>query len=72
MWHEPPEEAGRDALTWGTLIVGIVVLVGLPVAILLLNQRKRNAGWWLLLLFVLLIVVGNAAEKLMTGYSPLF
>lgn len=57
-------------LGWGTLIAGLLLL-GLPLAILLLNRRKRNAGWLLLLCIVAFVVVGNVAEKMITGDSPL-
>jgi len=60
------------ALTWGTLIAGMVVLFGLPIAIILLNRRKPNAGWWLLLGAVALVIVGNVAEQITTGCSPIF
>jgi hypothetical protein len=59
------------ALSWGTLIAGLLFL-SLPLAILLLNKRKRNAGWLLLLCIVTFVVVGNVAEKMITGGSPLF
>ena len=59
------------AITWGTLIAGIAIL-GLPFAIFLMNIWKRNAGWWLLLGLGAVVVVGNVAEKVTTGTSPLF
>ena len=60
------------ALTWGTLIAGAAILFGLPVAIVVLNTRKRNAGWWLLAGVLAFVIVGNLAEKVTTGSSPLF
>ncbi|WP_157084545.1 hypothetical protein [Sphingomonas pituitosa] len=60
------------ALSWATLIVGGAVLFGLPPAVFWLNTRRRNAGWWVLLAVIALVFVGNAAEKLTTGNSPLF
>jgi hypothetical protein len=60
------------ALTWGTLVAGGAILFGLPSASLWLNGRRPNAGWWLLLAVIAFVVVGNAAEKAMTGSSPLF
>jgi hypothetical protein len=59
------------ALSWGSLIAGLLLL-SLPLAILLLNKRKRNAGWLLLLCLVAFAVVGNVAEKTITGGSTLF
>jgi hypothetical protein len=59
-------------LTRGSLIVFVVVALGLPTAVLLLNRWKRYAGWWLLAAFVALIIVGNFAEKATRGSSPLF
>ena len=60
------------ALTWGILIAGTAILFGLPLAIVWLNARKRNAGWWLLLALVAFVIVGNLAEKVVTGSSPMF
>ena len=60
------------ALTWGTLVAGSFMCVGVPTAVILLNHRKRNAGWWLLAAFVALIILGNLAEKATRGSSPLF
>ena len=60
------------ALTWGTLIAGAFVVIGLPTLVILLNRWKRNAGWWLLVAFLALIIVGNLAEKVTRGSSPLF
>jgi len=37
-----------------------------------LNTRKRNAGWWLLAGVLAFVIVGNLAEKVTTGSSPLF
>jgi len=60
------------ALTWGTLIGGIAILFGLPIAVILLNRRKRNAAWWLLVAAVAFVIVGNFVEKITTGSSPIF
>jgi hypothetical protein len=58
-------------LTWGMLILGAMILIGLPVAVVLLNRWRRNAGWWLVSAVVALMIIGNAAERLITGTSPL-
>ena len=60
------------ALTWGTLIAGAFVVIGLPTLVMSLNRWKRNAGWWLLVALVALIIAGNLAEKVTRGSSPLF
>jgi len=60
------------ALTWGTLMAGAFVVIGLPTLVTLLNRWKRNAGWWLLVAFLALIIVGHLAEKVTRGSSPLF
>lgn len=60
------------ALSWATLIFGGAVLFGLPPAVFWLNTRRQNAGWWVLLAVIAFVFVGNAAEKLATGNSPLF
>ena len=60
------------ALTWGTLIAGAFVVIGVPTLLMSLNRWKRNAGWWLLVALVALIIVGNLAEKVTRGSSPLF
>jgi len=60
------------ALTWGTLIAGVAVVFGLPMAAVLLNRWKRNAGWWLLAALVAIVIAGNIAEQVATGTSAIF
>ncbi len=54
-------------ISGSALIVGAVILFGLPLGVVMLNRRKRNAGWWLLLGVVAFMIVGNVIEKAVTG-----
>lgn len=51
------------------VVFGAIVL-GLPVAFVLLNKWRPRAGWWMLAAVVGFIIVANAAERLITGTSP--
>lgn len=60
------------AVSWTTIIAGAFVVIGVPIAVILLNRWKRSAGWWLLVAFIALLTAGNIAEKLITGTSAIF
>jgi len=51
------------ALTGATLIVGAAIVLGLPLAVLLLNLRKRHAGWWLLLGVAAFMILGMSSKR---------
>src|SRR5438045_7810766 len=70
-----PHKRAREVfmgLTWGSLILFVVVAIGLPTAVISLNRWKRYAGWWLLAAFVALIIVSNLAEMATRGSFTLF
>jgi hypothetical protein len=52
--------------------IGVAMVIGLPVALVMLNRRRPRAGWWMLAAVVALIIIGNGIEKAVTGNSPLF
>jgi len=58
-------------LTDAEFAIAVATLLGIAVAIVLLNSWRRKAGWWLLAAIVAFIVIGNAIEEL-TGNSPMF
>ena len=51
---------------------GVAILICVPVAFVMLNKWRPRAGWWMLAAIVGFIIVGNAAERIITGSSPLF
>ena len=52
--------------------ISIAIMVGLAVAVILLNKWRPKAGWWLIAVVVAFVIVGNLIERLTTGASPLF
>jgi hypothetical protein len=52
--------------------IGVAMVIGLPVAFVMLKRRRPRAGWWMLAAVVALIIIGNGIEKAVTGNLPLF
>ena len=44
-------------------MVAVAVMIGLPVAVVLLNRRKPRTGWWLLGGVMAFVIVGNIIEQ---------
>ena len=55
------------ALTWGTLLAGVLVGFGLPVLVGILNSCKRGLGWLVLAAIVVLFVIGRILENAGVG-----
>lgn len=59
-------KAGRGEiampLSMTELIIGIVILIGVPAMTILLNKRRRGWGWLFLAGVVALFVIGNLIE----------
>lgn len=52
--------------------MGVAIMVGLAVAVILLNKWRPKAGWWLLAVVVAFVIVGNLVERLAVGSAALF
>jgi predicted PurR-regulated permease PerM len=52
--------------------IGLAIMIGLPIAVVLLNKWRPKAGWGLIVAVVGFVIVGNLIERLATGSSPLF
>jgi uncharacterized membrane protein AbrB (regulator of aidB expression) len=59
-------------ITGTDFAISIAIMIGLAVAVILLNKRRPKAGWWLIATVVAFVIVGNLIERLATGSSPLF
>ena len=51
------------AITWSTVVAGILVVFGLPTLIFAFNLQKKNLGWIVLFAVIALIIVGNIIEN---------
>ena len=51
------------ALTWVTIIGGVLVVFGLPIAVAALNARRKALGWLVLAILVAALVLGNVIES---------
>ena len=49
-------------LTVTELALGILILVGIPLAAIWLNKRRHPAGWWLVAAVATLFVTGWIVE----------
>jgi hypothetical protein len=54
------------------LAIFTAIIVGLPIAVVMMNRWRRRTGWWLLAGVVSLIVLGNVVERAVTGTSAPF
>ena len=59
-------------LNFADFLIGSAILIGLPVAVILMNRWRPMTGWWLIAAAIGFVVVGNLVERLATGTSPLF
>lgn len=45
------------------LMAALAIMIGLPIAIILLNRWKPRSGWWLLGCVIAFIIIGNIIEQ---------
>ena len=45
------------------LMFALAIMIGLPVAAILLNRWKPRTGWWLLGGVIAFVIVGNIIEQ---------
>ena len=57
-------------LSGSAFIIGTILVVSVPIAVVWLNSWRPKAGWWFLTAIAGFIVVGNAIEKLTTSSPP--
>ena len=59
-------------LNFADFLIGSAIVIGLPVAVILMNRWRPRTGRWLIAAVVGFVVVGNLVERLATGTSSLF
>lgn len=45
------------------LMVAVAIMIGLPIAIILLNRWRSRSGWWLFGCVIAFIIIGNINEQ---------
>ena len=53
-------------LNFADFLIGSAIVIGLPVAVILMNRWRPGTGWWLIAAVVVFVVVGNLIERLAT------